>query len=273
MILQNRVDRAALSIPLFISCYYFFTQYLLPAAHTFLRCAPTYFFQIPKKTNIFSSPQRPIAYQMGIGGSFTGDTVDHLHLLPPVPHTSWGGAELSQSQLHEYLTYLSSFSAHILCISPYLFFTLYPFLLLICFSSLFLPPFRPSLSPSLYVYHNLFGFTLPENRLRSGRSGIRIPVGETFLSSPKRTDRLWGPPSDVFNGYQGSFPDVKRPECDVDHSPPSSVDVKKCCAIRLLLLYTFMTWKGANLPLNFLLWFHKCLTLIYYQELEDMPYN
>ena len=138
----------------------------------------------------------------------------------------------------------------------------------------FLTSFSPlSLSPSLYVYHNLFGFTLPENRLRSGRPGIRIPVGETFFSSPKRTDRLWGPPTVVFNGYQGSFPDVKRPECDVDHSPPSSVDVKKSCAIRLLPLYTFMTWKGANLPLNFLLWFHKCLTLIYYQELEDMPYN
>ena len=30
-------------------------------------------------------------------------------------------------------------------------------------------------------------------------------------SSPKRPDRLWGPPSLLFNGYRGSFPVVKRP--------------------------------------------------------------
>jgi hypothetical protein len=46
------------------------------------------------------------------------------------------------------------------------------------------------------------------------------------LFSPKRPHRLWGPPSLLFNGYRRSFPVLKRPGRDVDHSPPSSVRVK-----------------------------------------------
>jgi hypothetical protein len=43
--------------------------------------------------------------------------------------------------------------------------------------------------------------------------------------SQNHPDRLWGPHSLLFNLYQGSLPEVKRPEREVDHSPPSSAEV------------------------------------------------
>jgi hypothetical protein len=47
--------------------------------------------------------------------------------------------------------------------------------------------------------------------------GDRIPVdGEIFRTRP---DRPWGPPSLLYNGYQVSFPGVKRPGRGVDHPP------------------------------------------------------
>jgi hypothetical protein len=47
-----------------------------------------------------------------------------------------------------------------------------------------------------------------------------------FFSFPKRPDRLWGPPSLLFNGYRGTFPEVKWPEREVNHSSPSSAEIK-----------------------------------------------
>jgi len=43
---------------------------------------------------------------------------------------------------------------------------------------------------------------------------------EIFFSSPQIPDLLW------VNGYQNSFPRVKRPEHEADHSPPSSAKTK-----------------------------------------------
>jgi len=37
---------------------------------------------------------------------------------------------------------------------------------------------------------------------------------------------LWGPHSLLFNGYWGSFLGVKQSGCKVNHSPPSSAEVK-----------------------------------------------
>jgi hypothetical protein len=36
--------------------------------------------------------------------------------------------------------------------------------------------------------------------------GVRVPVGSRIFSSPRRSDRLWGPPSILSNGYRGLLP-------------------------------------------------------------------
>jgi hypothetical protein len=60
--------------------------------------------------------------------------------------------------------------------------------------------------------------------VRAGLSGDRIPVGGE-ISAPVQT----GPgacPASYTMGI-GSFPAVKRPGCGVNHSPPSSAEVKE----------------------------------------------
>jgi hypothetical protein len=60
-------------------------------------------------------------------------------------------------------------------------------------------------------------------RIRAGRSGVRIPMlSLDFFAPPDRPDRLWSPPSFLFNGYWG----LKRPECEVNHLRLSSAKVK-----------------------------------------------
>ena len=51
------------------------------------------------------------------------------------------------------------------------------------------------------------------------------PGGDEVFRTPP--DRPWGPPSLLlYNGYQVSFPGVKRPGCGVGHPPTSSAEVK-----------------------------------------------
>jgi hypothetical protein len=65
---------------------------------------------------------------------------------------------------------------------------------------------------------------------------------QKYFFSKKSSDPLWGPPSLVFNGYRCSFPRLKLPKREADHSPPSSAQVKNNGAIPPLALYAFMVW-------------------------------
>jgi hypothetical protein len=62
-------------------------------------------------------------------------------------------------------------------------------------------------------------------RLPAGRSGARIPVGTKDFSLAQKSRTAVGPASLLFNGYRGSFPELK-PGRDIYHSPPSSPEVK-----------------------------------------------
>jgi hypothetical protein len=53
-----------------------------------------------------------------------------------------------------------------------------------------------------------------------------IDNGRRLLFSPKPPDRLWGLPSLLFELYRGCSLEVRLLEREVDHSPPSSTDVK-----------------------------------------------
>jgi hypothetical protein len=58
--------------------------------------------------------------------------------------------------------------------------------------------------------------------------GVRVLVESRIFSSPNRSDRLWGPPNLLSNGYRGTLsPGVKRPGREADRSPPTSAKVKK----------------------------------------------
>jgi hypothetical protein len=59
-----------------------------------------------------------------------------------------------------------------------------------------------------------------------GDSGYNFGRVERYFSSSKRPDRLWYPPSYLCKNTVLFF----RVKCEVDHSPPSRVEVKnKCC--------------------------------------------
>jgi len=64
--------------------------------------------------------------------------------------------------------------------------------------------------------------------LRAGQSTVEILVGvREFFLLQNCPDRLWSPCSLLFDGYQDSFPGrVKQPGREVNHSPPSTVEVK-----------------------------------------------
>jgi hypothetical protein len=65
-------------------------------------------------------------------------------------------------------------------------------------------------------------------RLRYGLQDPRLEAGsgKKLVSSPETSRPSWGPPSFPFSWFWLSFPEVKQPGHDVDHSPPSSDEVK-----------------------------------------------
>jgi hypothetical protein len=61
--------------------------------------------------------------------------------------------------------------------------------------------------------------------LQAGQCGDRIPVGVRFYAP--HPDRLWGPPSFLYNGNRVCFPGVNRPGGGVDHPPHLVPRLKK----------------------------------------------
>jgi hypothetical protein len=88
-----------------------------------------------------------------------------------------------------------------------------------------------SATPSPHVKNYICWYLEPgycsqySDSLWAGRTVDRIPMsGEIFRTCP---DWPWGPPNLLYNGYQVSFPGLKRPGHDVDHPPQLAPRLKK----------------------------------------------
>jgi hypothetical protein len=75
-------------------------------------------------------------------------------------------------------------------------------------------------------------------------SGLEVEI----LGFP---DRFYGPPILPFGGYRRSFLGLRRPWCDIDHSPPSCYGDKINGVILQPPLYTSMEWTATTLPREF----------------------
>jgi hypothetical protein len=72
---------------------------------------------------------------------------------------------------------------------------------------------------------------------------------QIFFFYPKnRPERLWSVPNLLFNVYRRSFPGLKWQVREVDHSLPSSAELRMSGAMPLLPLYVFMSWTGTTSP-------------------------
>jgi len=78
---------------------------------------------------------------------------------------------------------------------------------------------------NVQAYFNLFwdNSDWPTGRATQGSSP---GTGKILFSPQNRPDSIWGPISLTFNEYQSSFLRVERWRREVDHSPPSSAEIK-----------------------------------------------
>jgi hypothetical protein len=61
--------------------------------------------------------------------------------------------------------------------------------------------------------------------LDDGGVGVRVPVGSSIFSSPRRPERLWSP-TNLSYGKPGALSlEIKRPGREIEHSSPASADV------------------------------------------------
>jgi len=76
---------------------------------------------------------------------------------------------------------------------------------------------------------------------------IYTPIFKRSSSSPKCPDRLFGPPSLLFSGYQGYFPGIKQSEFEVNRSLPSCAKVTMSGTVTLHLVYRVSQKESARI--------------------------
>jgi hypothetical protein len=88
--------------------------------------------------------------------------------------------------------------------------------------------FRLTLSARLRICRSERGWCSSVKRLATCWTfrGSNPGRGKRFSFPDNRSERLWGPPSLLFNWYRGSFLGVTRPERKADHSLPSGAEVR-----------------------------------------------
>lgn len=89
-------------------------------------------------------------------------------------------------------------------------------------------------------------------RLLAGRFGVGIATGwqDIFFSLFQNLpDRLWRPPTPLFNGYSGCL--LKVAGTWSIHSPQSTAEVKNVWSLPLVSLHDFMVWTGRTLSFTF----------------------
>jgi len=100
----------------------------------------------------------------------------------------------------------------------------------------------------LYLYLLKDRLVSIATRLRTGRTGIRIPIEKKIFSSQRRPGQgwLWAPSNLHFQWVLVLLPGVNRMVGDYDHSPPSTAEVETdvSVAIPLLPLRAFLACTG-----------------------------
>jgi hypothetical protein len=91
---------------------------------------------------------------------------------------------------------------------------------------------------------------------------LRFPAEKILFSSLQRTDRLWGTPSLISNGYRSRFLGAKAAGAWSYHSPPSSSDMKKECINTSTIPYFCMLWCLISTTDNFTLTLTICRAYI-----------
>jgi hypothetical protein len=79
------------------------------------------------------------------------------------------------------------------------------------------------------------GYELDDRGVR-----VRVPVGLRIFTSQDRPDRLWVHPNSYPMGTGTLSPGVKRQGSEADHSPPTSVEVKRTWVYTSTPSYVFM---------------------------------
>jgi hypothetical protein len=91
--------------------------------------------------------------------------------------------------------------------------------------------------------------TVTELQVERRRNNGSIPErGYRFFSSPKRSDRPWGPLSSLFGGYRGFFPGGYSSR-GVKLTTRPSAEVKNECIYTSTPPFAFLTYTGASLHL------------------------